>query len=134
MKYEEIDLPLEPDIAEVRLEYGVFSRLFRRKAIRVDFENRFRLWRQQAGEATGPPVYTTAAINGRLMTASKSDPTARLTPVCLYLCTSNAALRNAANCRIVPKIGRARQYDALRTRITPYRSESNQRILLCRVF
>ncbi|MBN1362167.1 MAG: restriction endonuclease [Sedimentisphaerales bacterium] len=50
VEYQDMDVPVKPDIADVRLEYGLLSRLFRRKAIRTDFDSRLRLWCQQVEE------------------------------------------------------------------------------------
>jgi restriction system protein len=47
VSFEQMDAPVRPDITQVKLEYGFFSRRLRRKTVRSDFEKRLRLWQQQ---------------------------------------------------------------------------------------
>ena len=46
-EFEKISQPVEPTFEKVKNEYGIFSKLFRGKTIKEDFETRTKKWEQQ---------------------------------------------------------------------------------------
>ena len=46
-EFEQISPPIEPTFEKIKNEYGIFSKLFRGKSIKEDFEARVKKWQQE---------------------------------------------------------------------------------------